>query len=168
MGISLVVAISANNVIGKDNDLVVRNKEDMARFKELTIGNVVIMGRKTWDSIPFKFKPLPERLNIVVSRNMSWTDEPNMITSPSLETALRKVDEDFGDDTEIFIMGGGQIYREALDKGLPDTLYISRFKQVIDDGEVFFPDTYTENYKLVNIEKPKNTEDFVFEIWERK
>lgn len=132
--VALIVAVSQNGVIGKDNDLLWHIPEDMKRFKEITIGKPCIMGRKTFESIlAILGKPLPKRENIVVSR--SGYSHEGATTLTSLEEAItyakNKTDE------EVIIMGGAQIYSQALENGLVDKIYLTR---VLKDynGDAFF------------------------------
>ena len=104
--ITLVLAMAENGVIGRDGAIPWRIPEDMKRFKALTIGKPVVMGRKTWDSLPRK--PLPERRNIVVTRQAGWHGE-GAVSAVSLEDALNKAQ-----NAEVMVIGGGEIYRAAL------------------------------------------------------
>ena len=114
MAIQLIYARAANGVIGKDNTMPWHLPEDMAHFKELTRGCAVIMGRKTWDSLPPRFRPLPGRTNIVVTRQDGWQPEPasdQVVRATSLEAALelgQKLSQD------VWVIGGAQIYAQAL------------------------------------------------------
>ncbi|UOG23421.1 dihydrofolate reductase [Gordonia amicalis] len=94
--------------MGRDNTIPWRVPEDMARFKEKTLGNPVIMGRKTWDSLPPKFRPLPGRTNIVVTRNPNWSAD-GAVVARSVDEALMLADGD-----TVGVIGGGEIYRAAL------------------------------------------------------
>ncbi|OLT47414.1 dihydrofolate reductase [Gordonia sp. CNJ-863] len=94
--------------IGRDNTIPWRVPEDMARFKEKTLGNPVVMGRKTWDSLPPKFRPLPGRTNIVVTRNPDWSAD-GAVVARSVEEAL-----DLADGDTVGVIGGGEIYRAAM------------------------------------------------------
>ncbi|MDT0220709.1 dihydrofolate reductase [Gordonia sp. AC31] len=94
--------------IGRDNTIPWRVPEDMARFKKLTLGHPVIMGRKTWDSLPEKFRPLSGRTNIVVTRNRDWSVDGALV-APTIEEALRLADDD-----TVSVIGGGEIYRAAM------------------------------------------------------
>ncbi|MFN4120552.1 dihydrofolate reductase [Acidovorax sp.] len=109
MEIALIYARAANGVIGKDNTIPWHIPEDMARFKQLTQGCPVIMGRKTWDSLPPRFRPLPGRSNIVVSRQAGWQAD-GALRAASLADALAQCP---GDGT-VWVIGGAQIYAEAL------------------------------------------------------
>lgn len=109
---NLIVAVSANGVIGNAGKIPWRCKEDMAHFKRTTTGHAVIMGRKTWDSLPPKMRPLPERWNIVLTRHPETLDLVNkMFCATSLDDALERA-ADF--DHEPFIIGGADIYRLAM------------------------------------------------------
>ena len=112
MRVSLIAAVASNGVIGKDNDLIWTLRDDMAFFKNTTKGRHVIMGRRNWESIPHRFRPLPGRPNMVLSRDESYVAE-GAITFKVLNAALdaaRKAGEE-----EAFIIGGAQIYRLALE-----------------------------------------------------
>lgn len=152
MKISIIAAIGRNRELGKDNKLLWYIKEDLRKFKSLTAGHPIIMGRKTWESLPFK--PLPKRTNIVVSRQAGkMFDGATVIFS--LEHALDIAKRAPGSD-EIFIIGGGQIYKEAIEKSLVDKLYLT----IVDrefDADVFFPD-YSEFKKVVSEEEHDNGE----------
>jgi dihydrofolate reductase len=105
--ITLVVAAAENGVIGKDGSIPWRIPEDLQRFKAMTMGSPIVMGRKTWDSLPRK--PLPGRTNIVVTRQADWTAD-GAVTAHSLEDAIAKA----GDADEIFVIGGAEIYAAAM------------------------------------------------------
>ena len=108
MKINMIYAKAANGVIGLNNAMPWHLPEDLAHFKELTFGSPVIMGRKTWDSLPPKFRPLPGRLNIVITRQADWQAE-GAIAAPSLQQALARC----SDGEEVWIIGGAQIYALA-------------------------------------------------------
>ncbi|MES2255755.1 MAG: dihydrofolate reductase [Pseudomonadota bacterium] len=105
--ITLVLAMAENGVIGKDGAIPWRIAEDMKRFKALTLGKPVVMGRKTWDSLPRK--PLPNRTNIVVTRQAGWSAD-GAVTASSFHDALEKAKG----STDVMVIGGGEIYRAAL------------------------------------------------------
>lgn len=131
MSICLVVAVSKNGCIGKSGTLPWYLPEDLARFRQLTLGKVVLMGRKTWDSIPEKFRPLPGRTSIVITRqtNLALPTEVERYSNISDALAAHQ-----GQD--IFIIGGAEIYRQTID--LADILYITHIHQIIE-GDTFFP-----------------------------
>ena len=109
--ISLIVAISENQVIGKNNKLAWNLPDDMNYFSSITSGHSVIMGRKNWESIPNKYRPLPNRRNIVVTRNKNYKAEKAEIVG-SIEKAI-KISRNNSDE-EIFIIGGGEIYKDSF------------------------------------------------------
>lgn len=105
--VTLVVAAAENGVIGKDGGLPWRIADDLKRFKALTMGYPIVMGRKTWDSLPKK--PLPGRTNIVITRQQGWQAE-GAVTAHSVEDAIVKA----GDADEVFVIGGAEIYAAAM------------------------------------------------------
>jgi dihydrofolate reductase len=126
--LSLIVAYARNGVIGRGGALPWRLPEDMARFKRITMGHPVIMGRKTWDSIG---KPLPGRRNIVVTRNPGWHADGAEVAR-SLEEAI----ELCGDVPDVFVIGGAQIYAEALPRA--DAIVATEIDRDFD-GDARFP-----------------------------
>ncbi len=108
MRLHLIYARARNGVIGKDNQMPWHLPEDLAHFKRVTLGQPVIMGRKTWDSLPARFRPLPGRTNIVITRQASWHAE-GALRASSIEEAMRLC----GDTPDAWIMGGAEIYRQA-------------------------------------------------------
>ena len=133
MKISIVVAASENNAIGKDNRLIWRLPLDMKFFKEKTIGHCVVTGRKNYESIPDNFRPLPDRTNIVVTRKKDYS-APGAIVVHSLEDAIAKAKE--LNETDLCIIGGGEIYRQSL--ALTDVIWLTRVHHEFD-AHVFFP-----------------------------
>ena len=135
----IIVAVSENDAIGKDNKLLCHLKEDMQNFKRLTTNNIVVMGRKTYESIG---KPLKDRINIVISRSDN-KDEGNLIWVHSLEEAMKKAKEY---EKDIYIIGGGSVYKEALEKNIVDKICLTRVKKRVDDADTFFSrlDYYNE------------------------
>jgi dihydrofolate reductase len=105
--ITLILAIADNGVIGRNGAIPWRISDDLKRFKQLTLGKPVVMGRKTWDSLPKK--PLPERINIVVTRQPGWKGE-GAIAASSLDDALAQAAQ----AAEVMVIGGAEIYRAAL------------------------------------------------------
>jgi len=129
MNFSIIVAIDKNNGIGKDGQLPWSCSEDLKHFKRVTLDSFVIMGRKTWESIPNKVKPLPRRINIVLSKTIDYHCACGVKVLSSLESALgycKRSNEENGQDKNIFIMGGGQLYKEALDHPDCRKIYQSR------------------------------------------
>jgi dihydrofolate reductase len=130
--ISLVAAVARGGVIGHEGSIPWRIAEDMRRFRELTTGHPVVMGRRTWDSLPDRFRPLPGRRNVVVTRNAEW-DAEGAERAGSLEDALRLVDG----SPQVFVVGGGELYAEAL--RLADELLLTEIDAEIE-GDTFFPE----------------------------
>lgn len=143
--ISLIAAISENNCIGKENTLPWYLPEDLKRFKKLTTGHVVLMGRKTWESIPDKFRPLPNRTNVVITRQENYTADGAKIFK-TIQEALKTHKNE-----KIFVIGGGQIYKQTID--LADTLHITHVKKTIDSCDVFFPKIDPEIWKKTEEER---------------
>ena len=138
--LSLIVAASENNVIGKNNDLLWHLPDDLKHFKRTTRGHHVIAGRKTFESQGSK--PLPGRTNIIVTRNADYHAEGCIVTD-SLEKALEQVK----DDDEPFIIGGEQIYRMALP--MVDRIYLTRVHAELE-GDTFFPELDMSQWKEVS------------------
>ena len=131
MPLHLIYARAANGVIGKDNRLPWHIPEDMAHFKQLTQGCPVVMGRKTWDSLPPRFRPLPGRTNIVVTRQPDWHESGSQ-PAPSLREALQQCEN----AEKVWVIGGAQIYAQALP--LADELVVTEINADFD-GDAFAP-----------------------------
>jgi len=143
MKISIIAAIGRNGELGKKGQIPWHISEDFRRFKQITLGHPVVMGRKTWESLPIK--PLPGRYNIVITRDSSYImqNSENVKMVSSLKGALRLATLAQGND-ECFIIGGGQIFNQSI--SLADKLYLT----IIDasfDADTFFPD-YSEFKKI--------------------
>lgn len=160
---SIIVAVAQNGVIGKNNDLIWHLPGDLRYFKETTKGHYVIMGRKTFESFG---KPLINRTNIIVTRNPDYHQEGCIIVN-SLEKALQLADKD--NQEEAFILGGGEIYRQAMD--ICDRLYITEIKASFE-GDTYFPTIDEKNWKEVkrikNQSDQKNKYPYDFVVYERK
>jgi len=167
MIVSLIVAVAENNVIGKDNTLIWHLPKDMQFFKQTTLNHHIITGRKNYISIPEKFRPLANRTNIVLTRQNNFTEE-NCVIHNSLEAAIEFAKKN--NETEVFIIGGGQIYKEALDKGLVDKMYITHVHHTFE-GDTFFPEVNIEKWKKISEEHhskdEKHTYDFSFCVYSR-
>ncbi|MGN0459119.1 MAG: dihydrofolate reductase [Eubacterium sp.] len=135
MAISIIAAVGKNLELGKGNDLIWHFREDMKFFKEMTTSNTVIMGRKTFESLP---KALPNRRNIVISSNDSY-DAPGCEVVSSVEDALKLAGED-----NIFIIGGGRIYEQLLP--LADNLYLTEIDAECKDADTYFPSFNKADY----------------------
>ena len=136
MKVSLIVAVSENGVIGKDNDLIWHLPKDMHFFKETTMGHHVIMGRKNFESIPHKYSPLPNRTNVIITRQADYITEGCIVVN-SVEAALEIAKQNR--DIEPFVIGGGQIYKLALEANLVDKIYLTKIHHTFE-GDTFFPD----------------------------
>ena len=136
MHIALIYARAANGVIGKDGSMPWHLPEDLAHFKQLTQGSPVVMGRKTWDSLPPKFRPLPGRLNIVVTRQPHWQAE-GAVRAGSLAEALAAC----ADSADAWVIGGADLYAQALPRCTD--LYLTCLNRTVD-GDTFFPPFETE------------------------
>ena len=128
--ISLIVAYDKNRVIGNKGQIPWHFPDDMRHFKETTMGHAVIMGRKTWESLPPSFKPLPGRTNIILSRSAQYND---VYVASSFEDAISHYDGD------MFIIGGAEVYRQALELDIVDTIIATEVKGE-HEGDVFFPE----------------------------
>ena len=137
--LTIIAAASTNNVIGFDNKLIWNIPKDLKRFKELTQGHSVIMGRKTFESLP---SPLPNRRNIVVTRNKDYSPEGIEVFS-SIEDAIDACREDL----QPFIIGGGEIYSQTIN--LVDKIELTRVYKDYQ-GDAFFPDIPLDNFELAN------------------
>lgn len=160
--VTIVVAMGLKNEIGAGNQLLWHLPKDLKHFKEITSGHPIIMGRKTFESIG---KPLPNRTNIVISRRNDWFQEGILIVG-SIKEALKfakKIDEN------VFIIGGGDIYKQTLDA--TDVLEVTRVNAELK-ADVFFPRIDPKIWLKTSetcIEKDeKHAYDFCFERWERK
>ena len=159
--ITLIVAMGKNREIGKENQLLWHLPKDLKRFKELTSGYPIIMGRKTYESIG---KPLPNRTNIVISRKNDWFEEGILIVGSIKEAVkfAKKIDE------EVFVLGGGNIYEQTID--LADKLEVTLVDAVLD-ADTFFPKINEKVWQKTNEERhqkdEKNEFDFCFQTYER-
>lgn len=144
MKVALIVAMDRMRGIGKNNDLMWRLPADMNFFKETTSGQIVVMGRKNYESIPEKFRPLPNRENVVLTRNTSF-EAPGCVVFHSLADCL----EHYLGETErtVFIIGGGQIYEEALLADVVDEMYITHVDKAYD-AETFFPEFNPAEWRI--------------------
>lgn len=163
MIISLIVAVSANNVIGKENKLPWYLPNDLKYFKNTTWAMPIIMGRKTYESIG---KPLPGRTNIVISRNTAWNAD-GTFSVQTLDQAIELSNQ--LQVKELFIIGGAEIFNTSLP--LAKRIYLTRIHQDFD-GDVFFPNVNEENWKMISNRDcqpdEKNAYAHSFQVWERK
>ena len=144
MKVSMIAAVAENRVIGKDNDLAWDLPDDMKFFMQKTSGHHVIMGRKNYESIPAKFRPLPNRVNIVVTRQADYTAK-DCIVVHSLEAALDIAMKN--GEEEAFIIGGGEIYTLGL--GIADRMYITEVKATFE-GDAYYPEYDPSQWREVD------------------
>ena len=139
--LTIIAAVSINNVIGNKNKLIWKLSNDLKRFKNLTTNHSVIMGRKTFESLP---NPLPDRNNIVITRDTNYS-KPNIQVCSSIEDAinLTKI------DTQPFIIGGGQIYTQTIN--IVDKIELTRVHEEFD-GDAYFPEIPLDIFELINEE----------------
>ncbi|MDX5345802.1 MAG: dihydrofolate reductase [Hymenobacteraceae bacterium] len=160
--IAIVVATAENNAIGKNNELLWHLPADLKHFKQLTTGHPIIMGRKTFESIG---KPLPNRTSIIVTRQADYKQE-NCVVVQDVKSALEKAQEL---DEQVFIIGGGEIYKEMLP--FTDTIYLTKVHDTFD-ADTFFPELNPDNWQETEREdfKPdeKNKYAYSFITLKRK
>ena len=149
-----IVAVSQDGVIGRNGDLPWRLSGDLQWFKKITMGHTILMGRKTWDSLP---KALPGRENWVLSRRNLRSEGMRLFSS------LKDVAEHLPDRQTLFVIGGGEVYRQALP--LCHELYITQVHQKVPDGDAFFPE-YRDQFEAVEV--LDENEDFLLRRWERR
>ena len=130
--LALIAALDRRRAIGRSGELLWHEREDQKHFRAVTMGSPVIMGRKTWDSLPDRFKPLPGRRNIVVTRNTDW-QVAGADAACSLDDALTLV----ADVDKVFVIGGGALYALALPRA--DELLLTEIDAAFDDADTFFP-----------------------------
>lgn len=166
--LSLIAVVARNRAIGREQGLLWHLPEDMRHFRETTSGNTVIMGRRTWESLPKAFRPLPNRRNIVLSRDPAYY-APGATLATSFEQAQRLA----GSAEEVFVIGGAELYRQAL--ALADRLYITEVASA-PPGDAFFPEVVPGEWRELSRRpghrrEPTNaadfTPDFDFVIYER-
>ena len=163
MKLSLIAVIGRNRELGKENKLILEVPGDLPRFKKITMGHPVIMGRKTYESIPTRFRPLAGRTNIVITSNKEYKGEGVVIVD-SVEKAIETAKKSPGGE-ELFVIGGGQVFAQTIDRA--DRLYLT----VVDaapEADTFFPE-YSEFKKMVSEENYETEEGlrYKFVILER-
>lgn len=146
--ITLIAAASDNHALGKDNQLIWHISNDLKRFKQLTSGHAIIMGRKTFESMP---KALPNRKNIILTRNASYQANGAFVAH-TIKEALELA----GDDSQPFIIGGGEIYTLFL--SVADTIELTRVHDHFE-ADAFFPEIDLQDWTLVGEEKNEATQD---------
>lgn len=162
MNVCLVAAVARGGVIGRDGVIPWRLPEDLARFRELTTGHPVVMGRRTWESLPDRFRPLPGRGNIIVTRNPEWSAQ-GADRVGSIEDAFELLES----EPVVFVIGGGEIYTAALPHA--DKLHLTEIDADID-GDTTFPKWERDDFEEVSRE-PQVAEDgtrFAFVTYKRR
>ena len=158
--ITLIVAAAENNAIGKNKKMLWHLPNDFKYFKKNTLEHSVVMGRKTFVSIG---KPLPERRNIILTRDMNYSHE-----EVDVANSVQEVLNYCRDEREIFIIGGAEIYKQTLP--LADKILLTRVHTSID-GDAYFPELLDHEWRLVSAEKHEKDEkhafDYTFEVYER-
>ncbi|MFT7299607.1 MAG: dihydrofolate reductase [Porticoccus sp.] len=171
--LSLIVAMAQNRTIGRNNELPWHLPEDLKYFKSITMGKPIVMGRKTFDSIG---RPLPGRLNIVITRNSAW-QHPGVTTASSLQQATAiateqaAAEQNSGSERsneiqEVMVIGGEEIFRVAID--LADRLYITRVQAAIQ-GDAFFPEYNESAWQEISRQEPEvqGNIPYFFQVLER-
>lgn len=163
MIISAIVAMSRNRVIGKDNKIPWHLPADLKYFKKTTLNHHIILGRKCYESIG---RPLPKRTNIIVTRNKKYEAEGCIIVG-SIEEALEFSRNQA--QAEVFIVGGGQIYKQSME--LWDKLYLTEVA-IEAEGDIYFPEVIDEQWFVVSeelyVSDKKNPYDYIFKVYKRK
>ena len=164
MKLSLIVAVSRNNVIGINNQLPWHLPEDLRYFKSVTMGKPIVMGRKTYDSIG---RALPGRTNIVITRDEAWS-APGVEVAQTLERALKLAEQacEAAGASEVMVIGGEQIYRMTID--FADRLYLTQVEAEVE-GDAFFPEIASEAWHQVEISLPNSidTHPYRFTVLDR-
>lgn len=164
MQLSLIVAVAENGVIGREGDLPWRLSDDLRRFKKLTMGHAILMGRKTWESIG---RPLPGRQSLVISRQEDYqTEYEKVLVASSVEQALAMAGDCAKD--QVFVIGGAQVYAMTLPHA--DRLLFTRVHAEVE-GDVFFPEVDWDRWQLVEEAKheadDRNDHAFTFQVYQR-
>ncbi len=158
--ITIIAAAGENNSLGKDNDLVWHLPDDFKRFKELTSGNYILMGRKTFESFP---KPLPNRKHLIITRQKDYKVPENCFVFDTIENAI-----DFSKNQDIWIIGGGEIYKQSME--IADRIELTRVHSEFE-ADTFFPDI-SDEWELSNEEfhskDEKHKYDFTYLTYERR
>jgi dihydrofolate reductase/thymidylate synthase len=175
MNFALIVAVDKNNGIGKNNKLPWRLPTDLKFFSEVTSRthssetiNAVIMGRNTWESLPKKHRPLPGRLNVVLSRSNDLQLPPDVIHAFSFDDALEKV-KSLKKIDHVFVIGGAKVFMDVMNHPSCHTIYLTQIEQTFD-CDTFFPkiDENTYQIKEKSGKQTENGIDFQFLTYERK
>lgn len=162
MTITLIAAAAQNNALGKDNQMIWRLPDDFKRFKQLTTGHYIVMGRKTLESMD---GPLPNRTNIVITRQPDYTYNGCTIVN-SLDEALAACPQ----NEEVFIIGGGEIYKQSID--MANKIELTRVLGISPEADAYFPeinpDEWQRTESVFHGKDEKHAHEFIFETWIRK
>jgi dihydrofolate reductase len=159
--IVMIAAVAENNALGKNNELVWHLPNDFKRFKELTSGHYIIMGRKTFESFP---KPLPNRTHVVITRQPNYQPEGCVVVN-SIENAIKACPE----NETIYIIGGGEIYNQSL--AFSDTIEITKVHGEFE-ADAYFPEIKSENWELIqsvfNSKDERHLYDYTYQTFVKK
>jgi dihydrofolate reductase len=161
--LALIAAVARDSAIGRGGQMPWHLPEDLAHFRRLTMGCPVVMGRKTWESLPGRFRPLPGRRNVVVTRNAGWRAE-GAEAMPSLDSALALL---AGAET-VFVIGGGELYAQALPRA--DRIELTEIELAVADADTFFPRWDRAAFDIVRREAGRSAggQDYAFVAYRRR
>lgn len=163
----MIAAKANDNAIGKDNDMIWHLPDDLKYFKDKTRNRHILMGRKNFDSLGEKYQPLPQRINIVITRNKDWQHDGVKVFH-DVEDGIAFAKEN--NEEELFIIGGGEIYKEGLK--FADRLYITEVDAEFPDAEAYFPEFDKSEWKEVSREHHSKDErhqlNFDYVVYDRK
>jgi dihydrofolate reductase len=161
--IALIAALDRERAIGHSGDLLWRNKTDLQHLRERTLGHAVVMGRKTWDSLPPRFRPLPGRRNVVVTGNAAW-QAPGAQSAASLQQAFDLLQNEH----KVFVIGGGQLYSQALP--LADELVLTEIDKSFEQADTYFPAFDRAAFRVVSRKEHTDADGtpFAFVVYERR
>ncbi len=162
MTLTLIAAAAENNALGKDNQMIWHLPDDFKRFKQLTTGHYIIMGRKTFESFP---KPLPNRTHVIITRQEDYIADGCIVVN-SLDAAIAACPQ----DEEVFVIGGGEIYKQSIDRA--DKVELTRVRGISPEADAFFPDIELVKWDLkqevFHPKDEKHAYDIVFQTFKRK
>jgi len=162
MILTLIAAAAENNALGKDNQMIWHLPDDFKRFKQLTTGHYIIMGRKTFESFP---KALPNRTHVIITRQNEYTAEGCIVVN-SLEEAIRVCPQ----DEEVFVIGGGEIYKQSIE--VADKIELTRVYGTSPDADAFFPKIDPSKWKMteevIHPKDEKHAYDMAFQTYLKK
>ena len=162
MTLTLIAAAAENNALGKDNQMIWHLPDDFKRFKQLTTGHYIIMGRKTFESFP---RPLPNRTHVIITRQEDYKAEGCIVVN-SLDAAIAACPQ----DEEVYVIGGGEIYKRSIDKA--DKIELTKVYGTSPEADAFFPEIDTDHWKLAeevfHPKEEKHAYDMSFQTYIRK